>query len=713
MNIFSGISFDQTVHKKYDFEKTDFAGFQDFLCTIDWTSLFSADDSVDGMWETFENFFQYGMYLYTPKRVPVSKKSAKWSAKTQKLYLRKKRFWHTYRRNRTRISRMLYNEASKEAKEASDLDVFKREKRCLKSANIKQLYGYINSKLTSKNAMPPLILNGQIFETSENKANVLQDQFCSVFTRDDGNLPHFEKRTDEIFDKIELTDDIVLRAIKSFPGKISSGPDGIPSFLLKKLASSVLEPLKFIFDKSLQSGNLPKQWLVAKVVPIYKKKGSNSDPINYRPVSLTSVACKILEKIIKNQFLSFLLKNKLITEKQHGFLSKRSTVTNLLSTVNSWFRSRSKNQNIHAVYTDFSKAFDTVSHEKLLFKLSKYGCAGEAFKWIKSFLSSRTQFVCIENEHSRTCKVISGVPQGTVLGPLLFLIFINDLVDVILHCSVALYADDAKIFKAESSNVLSSDLLQEDLNRVYEWAIEWQLLLAIQKCSVFIFGSLGTRPQYMLGNNFLDHSENINDLGVILSTNQKTSEHCRKVANKTSRRCASIFRAFKCRNYDFLVDMLEKFVRPSLEYGCQVWSPHLLKDIDCIENVQRRFTKRFPGLWHTPYTERLKLLNLESLEKRRIIADLTTTYKIINKKIDLNFDDFFKYSPVVGTRGHSLKLAVDLARTDTIKNSFAFRVPKIWNSLPSDTVSAKSLSIFRKRLAKVNLDNYLTGRGVS
>ena len=247
-NIFSGISFNQTVHKKYDFEKTDFAGFQDFLCTIDWTSFFSADDSVDGMWETFENFFQYGMYLYTPKRVPVSKKSAKWSAKTPKLYLRKKRFWHTYRRNRTRISRMLYNEASKEA---SDLDVFKREKRCLKSANIKQLYGNINSKLTSKNAMPPLILNSQIFETSENKANVLQDQFCSVFTRDDGNLPHFEKRTYEIFDKIELTDDVVLRAIKSFPGKISSGPDGIQSFLIKKLANSVLEPLKFIFNKSL------------------------------------------------------------------------------------------------------------------------------------------------------------------------------------------------------------------------------------------------------------------------------------------------------------------------------------------------------------------------------------------------------------------------------------------------------------------------------
>ena len=234
------------------------------------------------------------------------------------------------------------------------------------------------------------------------------------------------------------------------------------------------------------------------------------------------------------------------------------------------------------------------------------------------------------------------MPQGTVLGPLLFLIFINDLVDVILHSSVALYADDAKIFKAESSNVLRSDMLQEDLDRVYEWAVEWQLLLAIQKCSVFIFGSLVTRPQYTLGTTVLDQSENINDLGVTLSANQKTSEHCRIVANKTSRRCASIFRAFKCRKYNFLVEMLQKLVRPSLEYGSQVWSPYLLKDIDCVENVQRRFTKRFPGLWETPYTERLQILGLESLEKRRIISDLILTYKILNKKIDLHFDDFFQ-----------------------------------------------------------------------
>jgi hypothetical protein len=420
-----------------------------------------------------------------------------------------------------------------------------------------------------------------------------------------------------------------------------------------------------------------------------------------------------LEAIFKKEILEYLLSNNLISSKQHGFLSRRSTLTNLIKTLNDWNLARRDKKNIHAVYTDFSKAFDTVSHQKLIYKLRSYGFEGEVLRWLQGFLSDRSQFVSIQNGSSRTCSVTSGVPQGTVLGPLLFLLFINDVPEVLKHSKITLYADDAKLFRAEDLKTVSSNLLQEDLHSFHRWSNEWQLTLAVQKCSVFIFGSPVDAPDYRLGETVLEVMKDINDLGVVLSQNQKSSVHCSKIARKCNIRAANIFRSFKCRKRRFLVDMFSKFVRPSLEYASQVWSPYLLKDIDCIESVQRRFTKRVPGLRHMSYPDRLRELSMESLESRRLKADLLLTFKIIHQKIDLNFDDYFSFSPQTGTRGHRLKLTILRANSDTVKNSFAFRVPKIWNFLPSEIIESQSIRIFKARLENIDFSSFLRGRGVS
>ena len=381
-----------------------------------------------------------------------------------------------------------------------------------------------------------------------------------------------------------------------------------------------------------------------------------------------------MESLFKDDMLKHLRQNNLITPHQHGFLSRKSTLSNLISTLNNWFKARVDRKNVHAVYTDFSKAFDTVSHPKLIHKIKSYGFKGEVLEWLIAFLSNRSQFVDVKGSESRYCPVLSGVPQGTVLGPLLFLIYINDLPEVLKYSQISLYADDAKIFRSEKPEIISSQLLQDDLSSFHRWSDEWQLTLAVRKCSVIIFGSPVESVEYKLGVETLEVVNDVNDLGITVSKNQKFSVHCRKTAAKCHIRTSNIFRSFKCRKISFLTNMFTKFVRPSLEYAVQSWSPYLLKDIDTIESVQRRFTKRIPGLKNLSYTQRLEALSLESLEIRRIKSDLLLTYKIVHKKIDLNFDDFFSFAPALGTRGHRMKLEIPRAHTDIIKNYFSFRV---------------------------------------
>jgi hypothetical protein len=320
--------------------------------------------------------------------------------------------------------------------------------------------------------------------------------------------------------------------------------------------------------------------------------------------------------------------------------------------------------------------------------------------------------VVVENYKSRACPVSSGVPQGTVLGPLLFMLYVNDLIDCVKSTEISLYADDAKIFDCVPCNVRQSCLLQEDLRRVHEWSITWQLSVAIQKCSVFVFGSFVDAPQYSLGNAQLEVTNEINDLGFLLSQNQKFSAHCSRISKRALRLSAHIFRVFKTRTTKFLLKMFQTYVRPIVESGPQVWSPHLLKDIDVIEKVQRSFTKRIPEVRHMSYPDRLKALKLDSLEQRRIVADLSLMYKIIRNLIDLEFDQFFAFSAYVGPRSHDLKLQIPHAAVDTIKNSFSYRTPKIWNSLPQEIVSAQNLPSFNRKVKQLNLKCFLRGRGV-
>jgi ribonuclease P/MRP protein subunit RPP40 len=360
---------------------------------------------------------------------------------------------------------------------------------------------------------------------------------------------------------------------------------------------------------------------------------------------------------------------------------------------------------VDVVYLDFRKAFDSVVHVKLIEKLCGYGISGDLLVWCSSFLSGRTQRVRVQDAVSGSKSVKSGVPQGSVLGPLFFLIFINDIVDIVDgETKIKLYADDIKLYRRIFSQIIDRFRLQADLSKVEEWSIQNQLSLAERKCkSISLFStSINPGTPYILNNSDLEVVSTMRDLGIIVSDDLKPRSHIVDIVSRASVRACLIHRVFVTRQRDFLIDMFKTFVRPILESNTSLWSPCLIGDIKLVEKVQRRFTKRFPGLEEMTYEQRIVTLGLESLESRRLKFDLINVFKILHGIIPVDSSKYFTPGNAK-TRGHDYKIFVPQQRVNATKFSFAVRVISSWNALPPHVVNAHSLALFKSRLNGIEI----------
>ena len=305
----------------------------------------------------------------------------------------------------------------------------------------------------------------------------------------------------------------------------------------------------------------------------------------------------------------------------------------------------------------------------------------------------------------------SGVPQGSVLGPFPFLVYINDLPLVARNSNHKIFADDYKLYIAfKKTSKDAQRLFQQDIDNTLQWAELNQMRIAFEKCGVLHLGHGNPSHSYTMGNTFIKPVESIRDLGVIMSKDMKFQEHYRYIFKSASKAANLIFRCFKTRDRAFLVKMFKTFVRPKLEYATQVWNPGYLKDIDLLESVQRRYTKRLTGLSKLSYSHRLKILNLETLELRRIHLDLCFLYKLIHGLVRCTFSQFFEFK-ASKTRGHAYSIKKPKFFKDSRRHSFAVRVVDWWNILPNDVVTAPNIQTFRKRLINVDLSRFLKGRG--
>ena len=395
--------------------------------------------------------------------------------------------------------------------------------------------------------------------------------------------------------------------------------------------------------------------------------------------------------------------NKLFTNEQHGFLPNRSCVTQLLLIINHWTKLLDEGNCIDSIYLDFSKAFDSVPHERLLLKLQKYGIRGKAAEWIRSFLTDRHQQVKIKGSVSDWTPVLSGVPQGSVLGPLLFLIFINDLPDTQQNF-IKIFADDTKIYGLASHENHSS--IQKDLDSAFQWSNTWNLPFNTDKCKVMHIGRRNPQISYSLPNGHGNTRTELykvseeKDLGVTFDQNLSFKAQIANSASKANQMTGVVKRSIENLDTTIFLPLYKALIRPHLEYANVIWRPYKKIDITKIEAVQRRATKSIPSLVHLEYPDRLKTLGLPSLEYRRARGDMIQTYKIVHNLDDIDPTTIFTFLGASVTRGHSLRLKHPRPRLDLYKYSFACRVVGPWNELPSELVHADSLNIFKNLLDK-------------
>ena len=465
--------------------------------------------------------------------------------------------------------------------------------------------------------------------------------------------------------------------------------------MLFELRDQLVKPLTTLFRLSLEQGIVPQEWKEARVAPLFKK-GKRDRPDNYRPVSLTSIVGKVFESIVKDSIVEHLERHCLINSSQHGFMKGRSCLTNLLSFIETVTMSVDEGSPVDIVYLDFAKAFDKVPYQRLFKKLEAHGVSGFILNWIKDWLSSRRQKVCIGHADSEWRPVTSGVPQGSVLGPVLFLVYINDL-DNNLISKIGKFADDTKLCKS-INNLDDMKDLQNDLDSLHEWSVRWQMTFNTDKCIVMHVGSNNPKNKYVLGNQELKSSDKEKDLGVLMDSSLKFSEQCKAAVKSANRNLGLIKRTVKSRSKEVIVKLYKALVRPKLEYCVQAWRPFLRKDIDSLERIQRRATKMITGCKNLSYESRLRKLNLISLEKRRTRGDLIQVFKLIKGIDKVDYTNFFQLSDDSRTRGHKFKIIKLRSRLEIRRNFFTQRIVSEWNGLPSFVVEAETVNSFKNRL---------------
>ena len=600
--------------------------------------------------------------------------------------------------------------------------------------NQKPFWSYIKSLRQDKTSIPTLkVKNRAPASTDFNKANALVDQFSSVFTKEDlSNIPHLEQEYPDMKPIIFGLEGIQKLLLSLKPHK-AGGPDELPARFLKENAMEIAPMYQHLFSQSYNSGTTPKTWCEATVCPIYKK-GQKYLPENYRPVSLTAIPCKLLEHIIVSKTWEHLNQHNIITNIQHGFRSGLSCTSQLVGAVDDWTSELNTGQSqIDVIVLDFSKAFDKVPHQRLLQKIRSYGITNNNAKWIESFLTNRSHKVVINGTSSDVREVSSGVPQGTVLGPLLFLLYINDI-EKGLTSKMRLFADDSAIYRRIDSEE-DAHLLQQDLFRLQEWTSKWQMSFNINKCKTLRitrkeknktnFTYLMSDPQSTSGS--IAASDRIHNqatnilttqapngkytaletitsdkyLGVTLDHHLSFNEHIDNITKKAT----SVLNL--CRRNLHMCPRGTKelaykaLVRPLLEYASPAWNPHTSRNIEKIEQVQRRAARFSLGFYkygsNVGLSEKIQNdLKWPSLQHRRAQADLTMFYKIKKHHILMPFPVSVQTSPI-----HPHKyLHIQGLHSLAYVNSFYPRTIRLWNQLPPLIMQAPSPEAFSSNVAK-------------
>lgn len=690
----------------YDYRHGDYKGMCKYLKDVRWDTLLEGIE-VNEMWDVFRETLNEAVSLFVPKK--VRKKNNKplwWNRRVQRARKNKLMLWQRYQDSKTYQDYITYkralNKATKQVRKAKKKYERKLTKNIKKDP--KAFYKYARSKMNVKDRVGPLSDEDGETVTDDSKASeMLNNFFSSVFTQEIiDNLPEprkiFQGNVGDELNRIELSPEIVLKKLMNLKPDKAPGVDSIYPIVLKEVSGAISQPLSKIFQKSLCNTVVPGDWRSANVTPIFKK-GQRSRPENYRPVSLTSVISKVFETILRDAIVDHLKRHKLVKDSQHGFSKGRSCLTNLLIFLEKVTKYVDDGFPVDILYLDFSKAFDKVPHQRLLLKLRAHGVGAIVTDWIGAWLKDRKQRVVVNGKESNWSPVCSGVPQGSVLGPTLFIIYINDIDDGITS-EVLKFADDTKVFR-KVATVEQAFTLQEDMHKLFYWSKEWQMMFNSAKCKCLHMGYGNPKYDYFIDTDPIESVSEEKDLGIIMHDSLDPSQQVAKVVKTANQVLGMIRRTYEDKSKENIVGLYKSLVRPHLEYCVQAWRPYWQKDIDNIEKVQRRATKLIPELKDMVYEDRLKETKLISLEMRRLRADLLEVFKIVHGFEDVNPENFFVFQSETGrqnTRGHSHKIYKQRSRLMVRKFFFSQRVIEEWNNLPGTATNATTINGFKSQL---------------
>ena len=579
--------------------------------------------------------------------------------------------------------------------------------------NPKYFYSYAKRLAKCKSIVAPLKdAHGDLNDDPKTKAEILQTQYVSVFSDPDKAdieecLRSVRPIEDAELSNIDFNISDIVEAISELD-PYSATPDGdIPARILCSCKNTLAVPLWLLWKSSFDSGKIPPDLKMQYITPLFKK-GNKTEAVNYRPVSITSHLIKIFERVMRKHLVQHLEENQAIPDSQHGFRRSRSCLTQLIEHVDTVLRSLNEGNEVDVIYLDYSKAFDKVDHKLLLEKLKLYGITGKAYRWLESFLTGRQQTVVVDGAKSSFHAVSSGVPQGTVLGPILFILYVIEMVLKVRNSKPLTFADDSKLTQV-IVDLFCKALLQADLTSVTQWSIANNMLLHQDKFVVMNYClntskflrelpfTAETRQYYTTKGEIMDASHSTRDLGVYLADDCTWTLHINKTASDARHIASWILGAFRDRSVLTMITLYKSLVRSKVEYCSPLWNPSKITDIQTLENIQKQFTKKILGFKDIDYWTRLKKLKLLSLQRRRERYTIIHVWKIVNDKAPNGIDMKFYTSERLGVRAivPSFNNTAQRSVSTAYDNSFGVKAARLWNILPKDVNTQSTLDGFK------------------
>ena len=668
---------------------------------------FNNKSNINELWDFIKNNLTQLMKNNVPTKTASTKRHQPWITTTTKRLLRKKQRWYTKAKKSNSktvwdIFKKIKRECQKVCRKAhSDylLDIINND------TNNKKLFRYIKNKGQENIGISDLKDNdNNLIQDPVHKANLLNNHFGSVFSKPLPHIKHSFPANNRLPDinGITVTRAGVLKLLLNINPNKATGPDGIPGRLLKLCAHELVEVFQLLFQTSLDQGLVPSDWRLADIVPLYKK-GDKMQAGNYRPVSLTSITCKLLEHIIHSNIMDHFDRFNVLNNSQHGFRKKRSCETQLINTIKSFSECLNSRGQIDAILLDFSKAFDKVDHEGLIIKLENVGIRGKLLNWIRSFLIGREQRVLVDGRGSDWRPVLSGVPQGTVLGPLFFLVYINDITNNLSPgTSVRLFADDSLLFRT-INNINDTKTLQKDLDLLQTWEKKWKMEFHPDKCQLLRITNKTKNyisSDYFIHDKKLELTDSAKYLGVEIDNKLNWKQQCTNVCKKSNKVLAFLRRNIHSCPVNIKNHCFKSLVRPALDFGSVVWDPHHQVDKENLEKVHKRAARFVSGnyVFEKGNTQiNMKKLGWEPLEERRARTKVTTLFKAKMGLIDIPLEDL-NLNNRINRKGNCLNYTMPVSNVDCHLHSFYPSTIRLWNLLPKHLQECGDTDTFKAKL---------------